>query len=88
MLKTDPTQNGFYECSDNLFFLINEKVPVVESLFSEVTGEIYALSNYFENSNTCIGIFRKAALLKILRSSLLTGVARLQSYSQAYSLNS
>ena len=68
------------------FFLINEKVPVVESLFSEVTGEIYALSNYFEN--TCIGIFRKAALLKILRSSLLTGVARLQSYSQAYSLNS
>ena len=62
------------------FFLINEKVPVVESLFSEVTGEIYALSNYFENSNTCIGIFRKAALL--------TGVARLQSYSQAYSLNS
>ena len=55
------------------FNYCNEKVPVVESLFSEVTGEIYALSNSFENSNTYIGIFRKAALLKILRSSHLTG---------------
>ena len=73
MLKTDPTQNGFYECSDFFFNYCNEKVPVVESLFSEVTGEIYALSNSFENSNTYIGIFRKAALLKILRSSHLTG---------------
>lgn len=51
----------------------------MESLFSEVARKISALNNSIENSNTCISIFRKIALLKILRNLLLNGVACFQS---------
>ena len=69
-------------------FEITGKAPVVESLPSKVTGEISAFCNSVKKSNTCIGMFRKVALLEISSNLLLTGVARLQSYSQACSLNS
>ena len=37
-----------------------------------------AFCNFTEISNTCIGMFRKVAFLKILKSPLLTAVAGLQ----------
>ena len=51
--------------------------------FSKVTGEVYAVCNSDENSNTSIGLFQKEAFLEILRP-LLNEVAGLQSV--AYSL--
>ena len=69
-------------------FEITKKASVVESLLSKVAGEISAFYNSVENSNSCIGIFRKVALLEISRNPLFTGIPRLQSYSLASSLNS
>ena len=69
-------------------FEIAGKASVVELLLSKVTGEISAFCNSFKNSNRCIGTFRKVAVVEISRNPLLTGVAHLQSYSQACSLNS
>ena len=43
-------------------FEIIGKTSVVESL-SKVTGEISAFCNSVKKSNTCIGMFRKVALL-------------------------
>ena len=53
-------------------FKIAGRASVIESLFSEVTGEIFAFYNYAENP------IRKVALLKTSRNYLLAGVARLQ----------
>ena len=47
----------------------------------EPAGESSAFCNSFEKSITYIGMFRKVALLEILRSCLLTGVVGLQSTS-------
>ena len=69
-------------------FEITEKASVVESLLSYVTGEISAFCDSVKNSNTWTGMFRKVDLLESSRNFLLTGVANLQSYSHAYSLNS
>ena len=69
-------------------FEITKKASVVESLLSKVAGEISAVYNSVENLNTCVDTFQKVALLDISRNPLLTGVLRLQSYSQSYSLNS
>ena len=55
------------------------KSTVMESIFSKVTGKISSFYNSLENSITFIGMLRKAALLEILRNSLSTRVAGLQS---------
>ena len=77
-----------FSVSVKRIFEISGKASVVESLLSEVTGEISEFCNSAKSSNTCIGMFRKVALLEMLRNPLLTGVADVQSYSQACSLNS
>ena len=46
-----------------------------ESIFIKLTEESCAFCNSVENCNTCNGMFRKAALLEISSSPLLTGVA-------------
>ena len=50
-----------------------------ETLFSKVTVQISAFSNFAKISNTCIGMFRKVVFLEISKSLLLTAVAGLQS---------
>ena len=59
-------------------FEIAGRASVVESTFSKVTEEISTFRK-FENSTSCLGIFRKVTLLEAQRNSLLTGVAAVQS---------
>ena len=58
------------------------RAPVVDSLFIKATGEISVIYNSFKNSITCIGKFRKVALLEIeiLRNFLLIEVIFFDNY--------
>lgn len=51
-------------------FKIIRRSPVVESVFHKVPGKISAFNNSFEESITCIGMFRKVAVLEFPRSFL------------------
>ena len=50
---------------------------MIESLFSKITREISVFYNSVENSIRCISMFRKIAVLAILRKFLLTRVVGL-----------
>ena len=60
-------------------FKIAGRVSVVKAPFGKIRGEISGLYKAAENSIACIDMFRKVVLLEILRNSLLTRVAVLQS---------
>ena len=84
--KLTPPQ--MFSASAPRIFEITGKASLVDLLLTKVTGEISVFCNSFKNSQTFIVMFQKLALVEISRTPLLTGVAHLQPYGQACSLNS
>ena len=72
ILKLTPLQ--IFSVSVPIIFVIVGRASVMYTLFSKVIGEISAFCNIAEISNSCIGMFRKVALLEIPKSPLLTAV--------------
>ena len=63
----------------SIFEITGEASVVEESFYSKVT-EISAFCNSVRNSHTSTGMFRKVALLEILKSPPLTGVVWLRKF--------